>query len=30
MNKTKINAEVVADSKDTRGNRLTSLLIPIA
>ena len=27
MNKTKISAEVVADSLDSRGNRLTSLLI---
>ena len=27
MNKTKINAQVVADSLDSRGNRLTSLLI---
>ena len=27
MNKTKISAEVVADSVDVRGNRLTSLLI---
>ena len=27
MNKTKIGAEVVADSLDTRGNRLTSFLI---
>ena len=27
MNKTKINAEIVADSLDPRGNRLTSLLI---
>ena len=27
MNKTKISAEIVADSLDSRGNRLTSLLI---
>ena len=27
MNKTKISAEVVADSLDSRGNRLTSLQI---
>ena len=27
MNKTKISAEVVADSVDVRGNRLTSVLV---
>ena len=27
MNKTTISAQVVADSVDTRGNRLTSLLV---
>ena len=27
MNKTKISAEIVADSLDSRGNRLTSFLI---